>query len=242
MQVGAGFEQVGGEAMAEHVGIDTFLNPGAAGGRGASVVGSLGIHGLIAAVPAVAGEQPDAGSFAQTPPVRAEFVEQHGTEHHVAVLPAFATLNVHHHASAVDIADLEASELGAAHADAVEGHQNGAIEGSRSGVDELRYLFLTENGGQTVTFLGIGSVGNAPRLLQRLDIEKPQGAQMVGHRTGRQLLHREELGLVLPNVLPTQAVRRRVEVLCESFDEADVVLCGSLRVMTTLEFFQHDSA
>ena len=65
---------------------------------------------------------------------------------------------------------------------------------------------------------------------------------MVGHRTGRQLLHREELGLVLPNVLPAQAVRRRVEVLCESFHEADVALCGRLRIMTTLEFFQHDSA
>ena len=93
-----------------------------------------------------------------------------------------------------------------------------------------------------MAFLGIGSVGNAPRLLQYLDVEKPQGAQMVGHCSGRQLLHREELGLVLPNVLPTQAVGRTVEVLCESFDEADVALCGSLRVMTTLEFFQHDSA
>jgi integrase len=31
-QVGAGFEQVGSEAMAEHVGIDRFLNPSAAGG------------------------------------------------------------------------------------------------------------------------------------------------------------------------------------------------------------------
>jgi hypothetical protein len=65
---------------------------------------------------------------------------------------------------------------------------------------------------------------------------------MVGHRAGRPLLHGEKLGLVLPNVLPTQAVRRTVEVLCESIDEADVALCGSLRVMTTLEFFQHDSA
>ena len=65
---------------------------------------------------------------------------------------------------------------------------------------------------------------------------------MVGHRTGRQLLHGEELGLVLPNVLRAQAIGRTVEVLCESFDEADVVLCGSLRVMTTLEFLQHDFA
>ena len=56
MEVGAGFEQVGGEAMAEHVGIDTFLNPGAAGGLDASVVGRLVIHGVITAVPAVAGK------------------------------------------------------------------------------------------------------------------------------------------------------------------------------------------
>ena len=56
MQVGASFEQVGGEAMAEHVGIDTFLNPGAAGGFDAGVVGGLVIHGVITAVPAVAGK------------------------------------------------------------------------------------------------------------------------------------------------------------------------------------------
>ena len=53
---------------------------------------------------------------------------------------------------------------------------------------------------------------------------------MVGHCPGRQLLQREELGLILPNVLPAQAVWRRVEVLCESFNEADAALCGSLRV------------
>jgi hypothetical protein len=32
------------------------------------------------------------------------------------------------------------------------------------------------------------------------------------------------LGLELPNVVPTQAIWRTVEVLCESFDEAEVVL------------------
>ena len=32
--------------------------------------------------------------------------------------------------------------------------------------------------------------------------------------TGRQLLHCEELDLVLPNVVPTQAIWRTVEVLC----------------------------
>ncbi len=208
----------------------------------AGVARGLGIHGLIAAVPAIPGKQPDTRSSAQPPPVRAEFFEQNGAEHHVAILTTLAALDVDHHTLAVHIADLEAGQLRVANASRVERHEHGAIEGSRSSIDELRYFFLTENGGQTVAFLGIGSVGNAPRLLQRLDVEEPQGAQMVCHRTGRQLLNGEELGLVLPNVLPAQAVRRTVEVLCESFDEADVVLCGSLRVMTTLEFFQHDSA
>ena len=128
MQVGTGFEQVGGKAMPKHVGIDPFLNPGAAGGLDAGVAGRLVIRGLIAAVPAIPGKQPDTDFLRKPPPVSAEFLEQDGAEHDVAVLPTFAVLNVHDHASAIDVADLQASELGAAHAGPVEGHQNGAIE------------------------------------------------------------------------------------------------------------------
>jgi hypothetical protein len=80
----------------------------------------------------------------------AQFLEQDGAQHDVAVLLAFAVLNVHDHALAIDIADLQARELGAAHTGAVEGHQNSAIEGSRRGIDELCYFFLTENGGQAI--------------------------------------------------------------------------------------------
>jgi hypothetical protein len=68
--------------------------------------------------------------------VRAQFLEQDGAEHDVAVLLAFAALNVHDHAAAVDVADLQTRELGAARAGPVEGHQNGAIEGSRRSIDE----------------------------------------------------------------------------------------------------------
>jgi hypothetical protein len=214
--------------VAKNVGINFLLNPGPAGGILASVARGFGLHGLIAAVPAIPWKQPDTGSFAQPPPVRAEFFEQDRAEHHVAILATFAALDVENHALAVHVADLQASQLRVPNASGVESHEHSAIKGSRSGVDELRYLFLTENGGQTVAFLGIGRVSNAPRLLQCLDIEKPQGAQVVCHRTGRELPPGEELGLVLPDVLPAQAVGRRVEVLCESFDEADVALCGSL--------------
>ena len=141
----------------------------------------------------------------------AQFPEQDGAEHDVAVLVTLAVLNVHHHTSAIDVADLQARELGAAHAGAVEGHQNGAIKGSRCGIDELGYFFLTENGGQAIApFSGIGSVGNAPGPLERLDVEEAQGAEMVGHRTGSQFVQGEELRLVLADVLRSQAIGRAV--------------------------------
>jgi hypothetical protein len=48
----------------------------------------------------------------------AQFLKQDGAEHDVAVLATLAALNVRDHASAIDVADLQARELGAAHAGA----------------------------------------------------------------------------------------------------------------------------
>ena len=146
---------------------------------------------------------------------------------------------MHDHATAINVADLQAREFGAAHTGTVEGHENGAIEGSRRSIDELCNLFLTENLREAMALLGIGSVGNAPGPFERLDVEEAQGAEMIGHRTGSQFVHGEELSLVLADVLRSQAIGRAVEVLGEPLDEANVTLCGSLRIMTTLEFFQH---
>ena len=87
-------------------------------------------------------------------------------------------------------------------------------------IDELRHFFLAENGGQAIAFLGIGSVGNAPGPLERLDVEEAQGAEMVGHRTGSQFVQGEELRLVLADVLRSQAIGRAVEELSEALDQA----------------------
>ncbi|HEX3104573.1 MAG TPA: hypothetical protein VHQ22_09005 [Terriglobales bacterium] len=65
---------------------------------------------------------------------------------------------------------------------------------------------------------------------------------MVGHRTGSQFVHGEELRLVLADVLRSQAIGGTVEVLSKALDQAGVTLCGGLRVLTTLEFLQHDFA
>jgi hypothetical protein len=65
---------------------------------------------------------------------------------------------------------------------------------------------------------------------------------MVGDQTGSQFVHGEELRLVLADVPRSQAIGRAVEVLGEPLDQANVALCGSLRVMTSLEFLQHPLA
>ena len=130
----------------------------------------------------------------------AELFEQNGAEHHVAVLAALAALDVNHHAPAIDVGDLEARQFRIPHAGGVKGHEDGAVERRARRIDELCYLFLAENRGQAMRLLSVGSVSDAPRSLQRLNVEEAQGTQMGRHRTGRQLLLGEEVSLVLANV------------------------------------------
>ena len=78
-----------------------------------------------------------------------------------------------------------------------------------------------------------------PGPVERLNIEEAQSAEMVGHRTGSRFAGGEELGLVLADGLWSEAIRRTVEVLGKALDDAKVTSCGFLRIMPTLEFFQH---
>ena len=135
VQIGAGFQHVRGEAVTEHVGIHLFLDPSTTGSVLAGMPWGFRIDGLITAMPAVPGKEPD-GFSSQAPPVCAEFVEQNGTEHHVAVLATLAALDVNHHASAIDVADLEACQFRIPNTRGVEGHEDSAMERSASRIDE----------------------------------------------------------------------------------------------------------
>ena len=63
---------------------------------------------------------------------------------------------------------------------------------------------------------------------------------MVRYGTRRQLSMGEKVSLVLPNMSRPEAIGRAVEVSNELFDLAYVVVDSRLRVITTLEFLQHD--
>jgi len=60
-------------------------------------------------------------------PVRAQRIEQPGTEHDVTVLAPLAAVYVDDHALAIDVADLERGHLSAAAAGRIECHEHGAL-------------------------------------------------------------------------------------------------------------------
>ena len=76
-----------------------------------------------------------------------KFFKQLGTEHHVAVFPSLAALNVNHHTLAVDVAGLQACQFATAQTGGVERHEQRAVEGSAGRLDQSRDFFLTEDYG-----------------------------------------------------------------------------------------------
>ena len=107
-QVGAGFEQMCGKAVAQRVRMDVLvLKTGAFGGLLTGMPDDLGGDRMTRRVPSVAGKQPVGGLAPQSAPVDAQFLEQLRAEHDIAVLASLAAPDMDDHPLAVDIADLQ---------------------------------------------------------------------------------------------------------------------------------------
>jgi hypothetical protein len=81
------------------------------------------------------GEEPDSGFSPQAVPVSAEFREQLGAEHDVAVFAPFAALDVHNHALLVDVADFQVGQFGIPGTGRVKRHEQGALKRRTGGLD-----------------------------------------------------------------------------------------------------------
>jgi hypothetical protein len=55
------------------------------------------------------------------------------------------------------------------------------MAGSERRIDEVRDFFRAQDRGKVKRSSGIGSLGNAPGLLESLDVEKTQARQVVGN-------------------------------------------------------------
>jgi len=56
-------------------------------------------------------------------------------------------LDVNHHPSAINVADLQASQLRVPNTGGIEGYEESSMKWCASRIDELGHYFLTENGG-----------------------------------------------------------------------------------------------
>src|SRR6516164_11497594 len=146
---------------------------------------------------------------------------------------------MNHHALAVDVADFQVGHLRVPGAGGVEGHEQDALARSARRVDELRDFFPAKNRRQATRLFRIGSVGDAPGSAERLDVEEAQSRQVSPYGIRRQLALLEQLGLIFANVSRAQTIGRTAESSSKIFHCPDVVSYGTLRVIKTLELFQH---
>src|ERR1039458_1789216 len=103
-----------------------------------------GSDGMIGGVPGPARESPFCGFTLQPTPVVAEGFQQRGTEHHISVLTPLPAADVDDHASAVDIGNLQARQLGTPYPRAIERHQYHAMKLSLGAVDEVGNFFWAQ--------------------------------------------------------------------------------------------------
>src|SRR6201984_1042144 len=174
-----------GEAMAQGVGMDGAVEARALRGSLAGVVQRFCVDWVIRSMPTIAGKEPVAGFSQQPTPVLAQFFEQLGAEHDIAVFATLSSADMDHHALAVDIADLQVCYLSTPQTSSVERHEQSAMEGSASGIDESCDFFLAEDRWEVMVLFRIGSLGDAPGFLERLDVEKAQSCQVVRNGTRR---------------------------------------------------------
>src|SRR3974390_1599379 len=123
-------------------------------------------------MPTIAGKEPVTGFSPQPTPMLAQFFEQLGAEHDIAVFAALSCADMNHHALAVDIADLQVGYLSTAQAGSVERHEQSGMEGSASGFDESCDFFLAEDRWKGRVLFRMRRLGEAPGFSVGLGVEK----------------------------------------------------------------------
>src|SRR5260370_1662678 len=96
-QARARVEKMRGEAVAQGVGMDLFLDACALGSLLTGVPRGFLIDRLITVVPTVAWKQPFAGFSRQTTPVFAQLLQQFRAEHHTSVSASLPPLHANPH-------------------------------------------------------------------------------------------------------------------------------------------------
>ncbi len=173
VQVDAGFEQVGGEAVAQGVDAGGVGKTGGIAGGPVHALGGTVAHGAVAGL---VGEQPGARTAGL--PVQAQGVQKPGREQRITILPAFALAYLEAHAvgGGFDVADLEGADFRDTQAGGVGGHQDGAGAQGGAGTEQALDFVAGEDDRQPLGYFGHGDVDAGVGALEDAFKEKAAGA------------------------------------------------------------------
>ena len=175
-QVGTGFEQMRGKAVAQSMGMDVLaFKPSALCGVLTGSPQDLGGDRITCGMPSIAGKQPGRWLVPEPAPIDAQCIEQLRAEHDIPVLASLTDPDMNDHPLAVNIADLQVRHFCATCARGIERHQQNAMKGKLCRVDQTRHFVLTQHLRQVQNLFRIRGLGYTPASLQHLDIEKTQG-------------------------------------------------------------------
>jgi len=114
---------------------------------------------------------------------------------------------VDNHALAVDVVYLQPGNFGAAHARAVENHQQCALKQAAAGIDQTSHFLQAQNVGQLPLHLGIGQELAKLMAMKRAYEEEPQRGHVVLDCSRIQLPHLEQIRLIAAKMIRAELVR-----------------------------------
>ena len=103
-------------------------------------------------------------------------------------------------------------------------------------VDESSHLLRAEHGRQSLAGFGKRNVLRQKIPAQCLYEPEAQRGHILTDRGRSQLLRLKQMGLILPDLLGPELVRWLVKIRRELADDSDVDFCGTMGVITALEF------
>src|SRR5579864_3666449 len=237
-QVGAGFEKVGGKAVAKRVGRHSLLYASSNGGFVHSLPDNLFSDRFVCArVIHRAGEQVGLGPHPAV--VRAQRAKQLLTQGNFPIDAALALYHAQHHALAVNVGDLETAQLSAPQAGRVEGHQYGAVVEVARRADQQGDFIRAEDHRQPQALFWIRQILLHVSPLQHLDVEKAESANVQNNGVDGQFPGSEQVRVVTSKVIGTDLVDRRIDVASEMLYSFQVRVDGRSSVVAAHEFFSH---
>ena len=213
-QIGAGFQHVRGETVPQRMRRYVLLDAGLLGGLATACPDDLLGDGHISP-PVLHRAWEQIGLGLHPAPVLAQSLQKLRGQQNIAIAAALALMDMNDHAFAVDVGDLQVTQLGPAQPGCIQRHQHGAMHQVPSRINQPRDLFRTEYGRQLPGALGKRNLIEQVGAPKGLDEEKPQRRTSALDGARRQLPIAKQMHLVLANVAWTKALRRAVEVLRE---------------------------